>query len=142
MAFKLEAIQYAEKVSNRDSSTKYKVDIKRIREWRKDKDAIEELKAKPKGKHRETLDIGGRKGFVERFDDLLHEWIYGRRAYNGLRVSHKLIKMKARQIYDDNCSEDEKELVSASAGWLDKFMQRNGLSLRRKTMHNRPARAE
>ena len=75
MTFKFEAIQYAERVSNRASSTKYKVDVMRIREWRKDKDAIEELKAKPKGKHRERLDGGGRKGFVERLDDLLLEWI-------------------------------------------------------------------
>ena len=104
----------------------------RIRELRKDKDAIEELKAKPKGKHRERLDGGGRKGFAERLDDLLLEWIYGRRA-NGLSVSRKLIKVKARQIYDENCSKDEKELFSASARWLHKFMQRNGLSLRRKT---------
>ena len=101
MAFKFEAIQYAERVSNRASSTKYKVDVKRIREWRKDKDAIAELKAKQKGKHRERLDGGGRKGFVERLDDFLLEWIYGRRA-NGLRVSRKLIKVKARQIYDEN----------------------------------------
>ena len=132
MAFKLEAIQYAERVSNRAASTKYKVDVKRIREWRKDKDAMVELKAKPKGKQRERLDGGGRKGFVEQLDDFLLEWIYGRRA-NGLRVSRKLIKVKAKQVYDEKCSEDEKELFSASAGWLDKFMQRNGLSLRRKT---------
>ena len=104
----------------------------RIREWRKDKDAIEELKAKPKGKHRERLDGGGRKGFAERLDDLLLEWIYGRRA-NGLRVSRKLIKVKARQIYDENCSEDEKEsysvlrlagLIRLCSGMVRHFVER------------------
>ena len=76
---------------------------------------MEELKAKLKGKQRERLDGGGRKGFIEQLDNLLLEWIYGRRI-NGLRVSRKLIKVKARQIYDEKCSEDER--VIQCFDWL------------------------
>lgn len=37
MSFKLEAIEYAERVSNNAAAKKYKVDVKRIRKWHKNK---------------------------------------------------------------------------------------------------------
>lgn len=132
MSFKSEAIEYAERVSNRAAAAKYKVDIKRVREWRQNKESIEGLKAKPKGQTRERLDGGGRKVLMEELDELLLEWIYGRRE-NGLRVSRKLIMVKAKHMYDERCLEGDKDLFKATTGWLHKFMKRNGLSLRRKT---------
>ena len=36
-------------------------------------------------------------------------------------------------MYDEKCHKSEKDLFKATTGWLDKFMCRNGLSLRRKT---------
>ena len=66
-------------------------------------------------------------------EECLLEWILGRRS-NEVRVSRKLIAVKAKSIYDEKCNEEcEKEMFIASDGWLTKFMRRNGLSLRRKT---------
>ena len=62
MSFKLEAIEYAERVSNNVAAKKYKVDVKRIHEWRKNKQSIAELKEKHKGQGREKLDGGGGGG--------------------------------------------------------------------------------
>ena len=52
-----------------------------------------------------------------------------------LRVSRKLIRFKAKSIYDEQCGENEelKAGFVASDGWLMKFMNRNSLSLRRRT---------
>ena len=83
MSLKYEAIEYAETQSNRAAAKKYKVDVKRIREWRQKKESIQELKNKHKGQERERLDGGGRKAID---DKIILEWIHGRRA-NGLRVS-------------------------------------------------------
>ena len=52
MSFKLEAIEYAERVSNNAAAKKSKVEMKRIREWRKNKQSIAELKEKHKGQGR------------------------------------------------------------------------------------------
>ena len=41
--------------------------------------------------------------------------------------------VKAKYLYDERCQEGEQDLFKASDGWLQKFMRRNGLSLRRKT---------
>lgn len=99
MAFKLEAIEYAERVSNNAAANKYKVDVKRIREWRKNKQSIVELKEKHKGQGRKKLDGGVRRAVDSDLDDIILEWIYGRRA-NGLRFSRKLIMgaQKANKI--------------------------------------------
>ena len=41
---------------------------------------------------------------------------------------------KAKYIYDENHSDPAtRDAFVASRGWLEKFMKRNGLSLRRKT---------
>ena len=132
MAFKSEDIEYAEEVSNRAAAAKYKIAVKRIREWRKARDSVVELRQKSEGLARSRLEGGGRKVLQDDLDELLHEWIHGRRA-NGSRVSRKLMMLKAKQLYDEKCLESEKDLLKATTGWLDKFMRRNGLSLRRKT---------
>lgn len=118
--------------SNRAAAKKYKVEVKRIREWRQNKQSINELKEKHKGQGRERLEGGGRKVINDNLDEIILEWIHGQRA-NGLRVSHKLIMVKAKHLYEQRCPEGEQDLFKATEGWLQKFMLRNGLSLRRKT---------
>ena len=93
MSQKNEAIEYAEKESNRAAAKKYKVDVKRIREWRKSKESIKKLKNKHEGQGRQRLDGGGRKVTDEKLDEIILEWIHNRRA-NGLRVSRKLIMLR------------------------------------------------
>ena len=68
-------------------------------------------------------------------EKVLVEWIYYRRE-KGLRVSRKLIMKKALFIYNEKAKEDDCEdsvTFVESARWLQKFMLRNGLSLRRRT---------
>ena len=131
---KYEAIEYAERESNPAAAKKYKVEVKRIREWRESKQSIKELKEKHKGQGRERLEGGGRKVIDDNLDEIILEWIHrrGRRA-NGLRVSRKLLMVKAKHLYEERCPEGEQDLFKATEGWLQKFMLRNGLSLRRKT---------
>ena len=50
-----------------------------------------------------------------------------------MRVSRRLMMLKAKRMYDEKCHESGKDLFKATTVWLGKFMRRNGLSLRRKT---------
>ena len=68
----------------------------------------------------------------EPMEEELLEWIHGRRS-RGLRVSRTFIMRKAKYIHDERCDASERDLFVASRGWLEKFMRRNGLSLRRRT---------
>ena len=65
-------------------------------------------------------------------DDIILEWIYGRRA-DGLRVSRKLIVVKAKHSNEERCPEGKQDMFKGTEGWLQKFMLRHGLSLTRKT---------
>ena len=43
--------------------------------------------------------------------------------------------LKAKSLQDEKCQYDEGDkILSYSCGWLEKFVNRNGLSLRRRTM--------
>ena len=133
LKFKLDAVQYAELHSNRAAVKKFNVDVRRIREWKTHKTQIREQSMKPNGKERKTLAGAGRKPFnelVEYWNGL--EWIYDRREKH-LRVSCELIMKKAKAIYDELPDSQKSESFVASRGWLEKFMRRHGLSLRRRT---------
>ena len=131
MSFNYEAIEYAERESNRAAAKKYKVEVKRIREWCQNKLSIKQLKEKHKGQGRERLEGGGRKVIIDNLDEIIHEWIHHRRA-NGLRVSRKIIMVKAKHLHEERCPEGEQDLFKVTEDWLQKFMLQNGLSLRRK----------
>ena len=130
MPFKSEVIEYAERESNRVAARKFRVTIKKVREWRQNKESIEGLIAKPKGWERERHDGGRCKVLIEELDELVLEWIFGKE--NRLRVSRKLIMSKAKQMYDEWCHDDDKDQFKAT-GWLNNFLKRSALSLRRKT---------
>ena len=133
MSFKIEVIGYEEKSNNSDASRKFNVDVRRIREWRKQKCEIQKMVNETlKGEARKKIVGGGRKAFDEELEEVVLDWIFSRRA-NGLRVSRKLIRYKAKNIYNDK-NPEENDKFMASPGWVDKFMARHGLSLRRKTV--------
>ena len=119
-------IKFAEEHSNRSAVSKFKIDVKRVREWRQNKDKIIKMKDK-----RHRLDGGGRKLTNEQLEDEIFKWILKRRE-NMLRVSRKLIMIKAKSRFDEMCGEDStlKDTFVASRGWLQKFMRRNSLSCR------------
>ena len=134
LAVKKEVIAYAETHGNRPASRRFQVDEKRVREWRGNKATIEGLITTKKGKERSRLTGGGRKPLSTELEEVLLGWIESRRS-RGLRVSRKLTMKKAEIIYGDLTKDMENvdEDFKASRGWLEKFMKRNGLSLRRKT---------
>ena len=113
---------------------RFQVDEKRVGEWRGNKATIEGLITTKKGKERSRLTGGGRKPLSTELEEVLLGWIESRR-HRGLRVSRKLTMKRAEIIYGDLTKDMEKvdEDFKASRGWLEKFMKRNGLSLRRKT---------
>ena len=131
LKFKIVAVKYVEINGNRAAAKKFSVDAKRIREWKTNKQLITELSLKLSGKYRKTLDGAGRKPLNELVDNRVLEWIYERRAKN-LRVSCVLIMKKAKLIYDELDTSGKSESFLASRGWLEKFMRRNRLSLRRR----------
>ena len=135
LKFKLDAISYAEIHGNHAAEKKYKVDRKRIREWKHKKLSIQQtVNSKiAKGKQRKRMEGAGRKPFSETLDAAVLEWIHERRG-NCLPVSRKLIMKKATLIHGEMVGRNElTEDFKASVGWLRHFMKRYGLSLRRKT---------
>jgi len=49
-----------------------------------------------------------------------------------LRVSRKMIRRKASEILPD-CEDSTLSVFKASRGWLDRFLERNELAVRRRT---------
>ena len=80
------------------------------------------------------MEVGGRKLTDNDLEADFLEWIHERRA-NMLCVSRKLIMRKTKAIHNEASDGDLSMQGScvASRGWFDKFMKRNGLSLRRGT---------
>ena len=104
--FKLEVIRYAETNSNHAAAKKYKIDRNSIRHWRKKRDKIEELKVERSGgAKRQRLDGGGRHLTSEEIEQNLLEWIFDRRS-KGLRVSRKIIMVKAAKFQEEKEKED------------------------------------
>ena len=133
--FKLDAIKMSEEIGNRAAAGKCGVAVKRIREWRKQQDELLEKRQSVHGAKRFRLDGAGRKPLLEELEDDFLEWVLERRAL-GLHVSRTLIMRKALFLKnsDEKYSTYTSELeFNASRGWLEKFMRRHGLSLRRKT---------
>ncbi|XP_020555814.1 zinc finger protein 37 [Oryzias latipes] len=133
LAFKLRAVAYAKEHSGEESARHFGVDSKRIREWRKQMGDMEKTIAE-KGATSKRLRGGGAKKASDELENLVLTWITEQRRKGG-RVSRKMIRMKAKKIFDKEIDEasKRKETFTASSGWLDKFMKRHQLLLRRKT---------
>ena len=84
------------------------------------------LRAKPK---RFRVTGGGRKVGNESIEDVLYQWIVGRRTENK-HVTRSLIQGQAKIIHQDSGSNKP---FMASNGWCDNFMKRYKLSIRQKT---------
>lgn len=129
MSFKKEAIAFAEETSNRTAAKKFKVDGKRIREWRRNKPLI--VEACEKGIDKPRLKGGGRKVAHQAMEEELLRW-FKEQKENGLLVSRRALMGKARVLYGEMYhNETNKGQFNASAGWLHKFQQRHGLSFRK-----------
>ena len=124
ISFKLAAVQMAERTSKSAAARRYKVDAKRVREWCHQKEALVRMVNEGKPKRR-RLEGAGRKPFDRDMEEELFQWIMDLRSQNH-RVSRRMIMDYARTL----ASAEE---FRASRGWLEKFMERKGLSLRRRT---------
>ena len=132
--FKTTVVKYAQANSGRSAAKKFNVDERRVREWRQQFEALSEIKKKSGGAKKMRLEGGGRKITNLDLEEDVLNWIHKRSA-NMLRVSCKLMR-KAKAIHDGSIGNDPAAQTSfvASCGWLEKFMKRNCLSLRRKTI--------
>ena len=103
---------------------KFNVDPKRIREWCSQKDKLLEMSKDGKSQQKQ-LGGAGRKLLDEDVEEALFSWIAEMRGHN-LWVSRITIMVKAKDLsaFDEFC---------ASRRWLELFLKRKGLSLRRKT---------
>jgi hypothetical protein len=80
---------------------------------------------------RKRMEGGGCKVLSEDLDRILIQWIFTMRR-RGLRVSRKMIRVKAQEVFAE-VEDTTRAVFKASRGWLDRFMKRNGLSVRRRT---------
>ena len=124
VSFKLRAVEVAESKSKEAASREYNVDSKRIREWCSQKEQLLSLKKKGKSRSK-RLNGGGRKPMDESMEEELFQWIVDLRTRH-LRVSRRMIREQAKIL-------GTKAGFRASKGWLQLFMRRKSLSLRRKT---------
>ncbi|KAK7130470.1 hypothetical protein R3I93_019960 [Phoxinus phoxinus] len=123
--FKDNVLEYAAEHSGEQAAKYFNIDPKRIRYWKKQK-----LDLAAANKKRARLPGGGRKKVSEELDTKLSEWIHSMRD-NHNRVSRKMIRNKALGIYPTVSDRGVRFL--ASRGWLQKFLNRNGFALRRRT---------
>ena len=115
---KLEVIQYTEVNSNHAASQRYRIDRNSIRDWRRKRKKIEKLlKDTSSGAKRKRLDGGGRCVTDEEIEENLLEWIFDRR-HKGLRVSCKLIMIKAKKFQEKQKDDPNMKTLAFSAGWL------------------------
>ncbi|XP_014678488.1 PREDICTED: tigger transposable element-derived protein 1-like [Priapulus caudatus] len=129
VAYKLEAIQWFKDGNSKEATArKFNVDSKRIREWVKQE---EKLRAANHGSNskRRKLDGGGRRPLDENLETELVQWIEDQRAQR-LRVTRKRVQRRALELFDH---ENADSPFVASRGWLEKFFNRHGITLRRRT---------
>ena len=90
-AFKLAAVEDAEKTTNRVAARKLRVDERRIREWRQKKSDLVKIPSKKK-----RLEGGGRKASLPEMEEVV-AWIEGCRAKN-FRVTRVSVRRKVAEI--------------------------------------------
>ncbi len=124
ISFKIKAVRSAEQDSKEAAAREYGVDAKRIRVWCSQKEQLLALRDDGKSK-RKRMQGAGRKPSDTEMEDNLFDWVVELRDRH-LRVSRQMTRTQAKALSGN----DE---FKASRGWLDRFMKRHSLSLRRKT---------
>lgn len=109
----LQAVEYAEKVSNRGAGRHFSVDEKRVREWRKQKELLSTL---PPGKVR--VGKSGCHPLLPEMESNLVTWIRD----SPVKPTHSKIQEKALELHDGE------QPFKASRGWLEKFLNRHKFS--------------
>ena len=97
--FKLKVIEAATKTSISAASREFSIDRKRIREWIKHREKLQQFTKSGKTK-RKRLTGGGRKANDEDMEDSLFGWIVDLRSRN-LRISRDMIVRQAKTLSTD-----------------------------------------
>ena len=133
MGLKSSNISFAKENSINAASKRFNVDRKRVREWCQNEEKSVGKKTPMLGAKRKRLDGAGRSLMDEQLEQTWVEWVLERRS-NLLRISQKMIMVKAKSLFDEKHSDPtEEDSFLASTGWINRFLTRNGLSLRRRT---------
>ena len=124
LLFKLKAVETAEKKSKEAAAREFRVDPRRIREWVHQKGKMLALKKKGKSKQKRKYGAGCKARDPE-MEEEVFEWICEMRSRYP-RVTQRMICLQAKSV-SMNVN------FRASIGWLRRFMNRKGFSLRRRT---------
>ena len=126
LEFKLAAIKAAKKSNISKVARTLSINQQTLSTWvHKSEQLQAEFDAKRKTKKR--LSGGGRKPAHEELEQELFEWLQSQRNAK-MPVTRKMLRIEAIQIALRNVID-----FAASNGWLDNFMRRRSLSLRRTT---------
>ena len=99
--FKLEAIAFAKSCNNKAAAQKCNVAPKTVRDWiRKEEQLCQMKQNNAYGGKRLRLEGGGQHAFDDDLEGELVQWITESRG-NGLRVSRKLIQLKAKKMQEE-----------------------------------------
>ena len=123
IAYMKKILEEAETSSVNEVCRKYNLDERMVRRWKNDSDldSCEPKRCRSPG--------GGRKPTIELLEDQILDWIVERRS-RALVVRRKDIQDFALVLAED---ENLQTMFKASSRWLDGFMERYELSLRRST---------
>ena len=124
--FKLQVISEAKNTYNRTVATKYNITEKMVRDWRSNELKMKNEISSPSKHYR--LSGGGRPVLNKDLEEELFDFIKFKRDKNH-RVTRKYIQNLALELAQNG----NYKSFNASPGWLNNFMNRYGLSLRRKT---------
>ena len=121
---KLRIVNFAEQHGNRAAEREFGVSESNVRLWRKSKENLEKM---PRLKQ---ANRGKKAAWPELEVDLL-EWITEKRN-NGLAILPSLVRLKALDMAKNTKYGIPEGQFKAGNHWCQRFMKRNGLSLRQK----------
>ena len=125
-AEKLKVIQFAEQHGNRSAQQEFDIPESNIRLWRRSKENLEKMPRLQPANH-------GKKAAWLRLKQDVMAWITEKRN-NGLAILLTMIRLKAIELSKDPQYDIPAAQFKASIyNWYQRFMKRNGLSLRQKT---------
>ena len=122
---KLRIIHFAEENGNRAAEREFGVSESNVRLWRKSKGNLEKM---PQLKQ---ANRGKKAAWPELEVDLL-AWITEKQN-NGLAILPSIVRLKALELAKDAKYKIPDGHFKAGNHWCQRFMKRNGLSLRQKT---------
>ena len=122
---KLWIINFAEQHGNRAAEREFGVSESNVRLWRRTKENLEKM---PRLKR---ANRGKKAAWPELEKDLL-DWIMEKRN-NGLAIQPSLVRMQALEMAKKEKCGIQAGPFKAGNHWCQRFMKRNGLSLRQKT---------